>query len=62
MSRAVASESLPSRKVGKSRKDQATVRKLLDTESAPLSFQEAAVPPLSPPAACDGDHFAVEVY
>ncbi|EXC10459.1 hypothetical protein L484_008626 [Morus notabilis] len=59
-SRAVASESLPSRKMGRLRNNQAAVRKVLeDTESA--SIQEAAVPPLSPPAS-DGDHFIIEAY
>ncbi|PON51203.1 Glycosyltransferase-like KOBITO [Trema orientale] len=56
-SRAVASESLPSRKLGRSRKNQATVRKVLSIDSA--AFQEAAIPPLSPPA-IDGDHFTME--
>ncbi|KAL5544136.1 hypothetical protein UlMin_007920 [Ulmus minor] len=47
-SRAVASESLPSRKIGKS-----------DTES--LAFQEAAVPPLYP-SGSNGAHFTAEAY
>lgn len=56
-SRAVASESLPSRKLGKSRTYQATGRKVLDTEVAEL--QVAAIPPLSPPGRED-DHFVEE--
>ena len=56
-SRAVASKSLPSRKLGKSRNYQATGRKVLDTEVA--VFQEAAIPPLSPPGR-DDDHFIEE--
>lgn len=55
-SKAVASESLPSRKLGRSR-NQATSRKVLDAEIA--SFQEAAIPPLSPPGR-DDDHFIEE--
>ncbi|KAF4352712.1 hypothetical protein G4B88_009786 [Cannabis sativa] len=52
--RAVASESLPSRKIGKIRKNQATVRKVLSIENATsASYQEAAVPPLSPPSSDD---------
>ncbi|XP_031265924.1 glycosyltransferase-like KOBITO 1 [Pistacia vera] len=51
-SRAVASESDPSRKVGRSKEYQATVRKVLDIE---VESYEAAVPPLSPPGFND-DH------
>ena len=58
-SKAVASESLPSRKIGRIKISQSTVRKILDTES--LAFQEAAVPPLSPPGS-NGAHFAAEAY
>ncbi|KAL5543654.1 hypothetical protein UlMin_007438 [Ulmus minor] len=58
-SRALASESLPSRKIGRINISQSTVRKILDTES--LAFQEAAVPPLSPPGS-DGAQFAAEAY
>ncbi|KAB1224927.1 hypothetical protein CJ030_MR1G014017 [Morella rubra] len=50
-SRAVASESLPARKIGRSREYQATVRRVLDIESA--ASYEAAVPPLSPPGLVD---------
>ncbi|KAF3437384.1 hypothetical protein FNV43_RR20137 [Rhamnella rubrinervis] len=57
-SRAVASESLPSRKLGKSRNNQATGRKVLETEVAAL--QEAAIPPLSPPGRDDDHHFIEE--
>ncbi|KAF4361092.1 hypothetical protein F8388_016901 [Cannabis sativa] len=58
--RAVASESLPSRKIGKIRKNQATVRKVLTIENAAsASYQEAAVPPLSPPSSDDVDHFTI---
>lgn len=53
--RAVPSESLPSRKVSTSRVHQATVRKILDYED---DSHEAAVPPLSPPGA--GDSYLVE--
>ncbi|KAL5543661.1 hypothetical protein UlMin_007445 [Ulmus minor] len=58
-SRAVASESLPSRKIVRIKISQSTVRKILDTES--LAFQEVAVPPLSPPGS-NGAHFAAEAY
>lgn len=47
-SRAVASESMLSRKTTKSRENQATARKVLGLETAAASH-EAAVPPLSPP-------------
>ncbi|XP_073264411.1 glycosyltransferase-like KOBITO 1 isoform X2 [Populus alba] len=47
-SRAVASESMLSRKTNKSRENQATARKVLGLETAAASH-EAAVPPLSPP-------------
>ncbi|GMN53706.1 hypothetical protein TIFTF001_022842 [Ficus carica] len=60
-SRAVASESLPSRKMGRIRVNQATVRKVLEDTESSASFQEAAVPPLSPPAS-DGDDFTIEAY
>ncbi|XP_057450864.1 glycosyltransferase-like KOBITO 1 [Lotus japonicus] len=52
-SRAVASVSLPSRKAGRTKESQATVRKVLDIESS--SFHEVAVPPLSPPGVDDID-------
>jgi hypothetical protein len=45
--RAVASVSLPSRKIGRTKESQATVRKVLDFETS--VFQELAVPPQSPP-------------
>ncbi|KAK2386195.1 glycosyltransferase protein [Trifolium repens] len=45
--RAVASVSLPSRKIGRTKESQATVRKVLDFETS--VFQEVAVPPQSPP-------------
>lgn len=47
-SKAVASQSLPSRKVGMSKKYQATARKALDTETD-LWRHESAIPPQSPP-------------
>uniref|UniRef100_A0A5B7BEW0 Glycosyltransferase family 92 protein n=1 Tax=Davidia involucrata TaxID=16924 RepID=A0A5B7BEW0_DAVIN len=50
-SRAVASKSHPSRKIGKSRESQATARKAL--EIAAIATHEAAVPPLSPPGMDD---------
>ncbi|KAJ9190604.1 hypothetical protein P3X46_001789 [Hevea brasiliensis] len=49
-SRAVASESLPSRKIGRNREHQAAARKILGLE---VTSHEAAVPPLSPPGAND---------
>lgn len=58
-SRAVASESLPSRKIGGRRGYQATLRNMLEIESAASSY-EAAVPPLSPPGMVD-DHLMLEV-
>ncbi|XP_059458690.1 glycosyltransferase-like KOBITO 1 [Corylus avellana] len=57
-SRAVASESLPSRKIGGRKGYQATLRKILDIESA--ASYEAAVPPLSPPG-MDDDHLILDV-
>lgn len=57
-SRAVASESLPARRIGRSREYQATIRKVLDIESA--AYYETAVPPLSPPG-IDDDHLIIEV-
>ena len=57
-SRAAASESLPSRRIGTSREHQATARRVLEIESA--AFYEAAVPPLSPPGAKD-DRLIIEV-
>jgi hypothetical protein len=57
-SRAVASESLPSRKIGGRKGYQATLRKILDIESA--ASYEAAVPPLSPPG-MDDDRLILEV-
>lgn len=55
--RAVASESLPSRKIVRSIDPQATVRKVLNMGSS--AFQKAAVPPLSPPGRED-EHFIVD--
>ncbi|XP_019185961.1 PREDICTED: glycosyltransferase-like KOBITO 1 isoform X1 [Ipomoea nil] len=46
-SRAVASQSLPSRKIGRSQDSQVTARKTL--QMAPFESHEPAVPPLSPP-------------
>lgn len=46
-SRAVASQSLPSRKIGRSRESKATARKAL--EISDIATYEVAVPPLSPP-------------
>lgn len=57
-SRAAASESLPSRRIGRGREYQASVRKVLNIESA--ACYEAAVPPLSPPE-MDDDPLIVEV-
>ncbi|OIW21252.1 hypothetical protein TanjilG_31182 [Lupinus angustifolius] len=51
--RAVASVSLPSRKIGRTKDSKATKRKVLDIESA--VFHEVAVPPLSPPGVHDSD-------
>lgn len=52
---AVASGSLPSRKIGRlgDSQSQATARKVLETEA--IAFHEEAVPPLSPPLV-DDDH------
>lgn len=44
-SSAVASQSHPSRKIGRNQESQATARKTLEM----TTFHEAAVPPLSPP-------------
>ncbi|XP_050283489.1 glycosyltransferase-like KOBITO 1 [Quercus robur] len=57
-SRAAASESLPSRRIGRSREHQATARRVLEIESA--AFYEVAVPPLSPPGMND-DRLIIEV-
>ena len=57
-SRAAASESLPSRRIGRSREHQATVRRVLEIESD--AFYEVAVPPLSPPG-MDDDRLIIEV-
>ncbi|KAL2536806.1 Uncharacterized protein Fot_18197 [Forsythia ovata] len=46
-STAVASQSHPSRKIGRNRESQATARKTLEMTAFP--YHEAAVPPLSPP-------------
>ncbi|CAK9161927.1 unnamed protein product, partial [Ilex paraguariensis] len=46
-SRAAASNSLPLKKIGRSRESQATARRAL--ENAAAATHEAAVPPLSPP-------------
>ncbi|RVW75189.1 Glycosyltransferase-like KOBITO 1 [Vitis vinifera] len=56
-SRAVASESLPSRKFGRSKESQATARKAL--EIADAASHKAAVPPLSPPG-MDDEHLVSE--
>ncbi|KAJ9685508.1 hypothetical protein PVL29_017521 [Vitis rotundifolia] len=56
-SRAVASESLPSRKFGRSKESQATARKAL--EIADAASHKAAVPPLSPPG-MDDKHLVSE--
>ncbi|KAJ4846951.1 Glycosyltransferase-like KOBITO 1 [Turnera subulata] len=53
-SRAVASESVPSRKTGKRLENKATARKVLDLETS--EHHEAAVPPLSPPGV-NADYF-----
>ncbi|XP_027114008.1 glycosyltransferase-like KOBITO 1 [Coffea arabica] len=45
--RAVSSQSLPSRKIGKNHDSQATARRIFDTAAA--AYHEAAIPPLSPP-------------
>lgn len=50
-SRAVASESLPSRKMGRNRENQAAARKVLGLEDT-ISY-EAAVPPLPSPGVDD---------
>ncbi|KAJ1378591.1 hypothetical protein SESBI_47677 [Sesbania bispinosa] len=50
-SRAVASVSLPSRKIGRTKESQATTRKVLDIESS--AFHEVAVPPLPAPVLDD---------
>jgi hypothetical protein len=57
--RATASESLPSRRIGRSKEHQATVRRVLEIESAAASY-EAAVPPLSPPGMGDA-HLIIAV-
>ncbi|KAI4384641.1 hypothetical protein MLD38_002763 [Melastoma candidum] len=57
-SRAVASESLPSRKLGRNMQNKASGRKILDVETS-ASFI-SAIPPLSPPAP-DG-YLSSEVY
>ncbi|BBG96473.1 elongation defective 1 protein / ELD1 protein, partial [Prunus dulcis] len=50
-SRATASQSLPSRKIGRIGESKATIRKALEVDAA--EFEEAAVPPLSPPGMDD---------
>lgn len=55
-SRAAASESLPSRKVVRSKENQATVRKVLDIGA---ESHEEAVPPLPPPGN-DYEHLVIE--
>ncbi|KAL6124964.1 hypothetical protein ACLB2K_077472 [Fragaria x ananassa] len=57
-SRATASVSHPSRKIGRSRENKATARKTLDVEVA--EFQEFAVPPLAPPI-IDFNRLTIEV-
>lgn len=49
--RAVASESLPSRKVGRRKEYQATARRILHFEAN--ASHVAAIPPLSPPGMDD---------
>lgn len=51
-SRASASQSLPSRKMGRSEASHATARRVLEITASVL--QEVAVPPLSPPGIDDG--------
>lgn len=48
-SRAVASESLPSRKAGRSKERHSTARKILDVEANAAASHASAIPPLSPP-------------
>lgn len=48
-SRAVASESLPSRKAGRSVEHHATARKILDVEADAAASHASAIPPQSPP-------------
>ncbi|KAI5342067.1 hypothetical protein L3X38_009942 [Prunus dulcis] len=57
-SRATASQSLPSRKIGRIGESKATIRKALEVDAA--EFEEAAVPPLSPPG-MDDNHISVRV-
>lgn len=45
--KAVSSQSLPSRKIGRNQESLATARKIFD--AAATAYQEAAIPPLSPP-------------
>lgn len=45
--RAVSSQSLPSRKIGRNHDSQATARRIFNTAAA--AYHEAAIPPLSPP-------------
>ncbi|KAL5760352.1 hypothetical protein ACOSP7_018864 [Xanthoceras sorbifolium] len=56
-SRAAASQSLPSKKVDRSKEHQATVRRALNIEAT--ESHKAAVPPLSPPGIND-DHLLIE--
>lgn len=56
--RAVASETLPSRKFGRNKESQATARKALEIELDTASHI-AAVPPLSPPG-MDDEHLMIE--
>ncbi|GAV69401.1 Glyco_tranf_2_4 domain-containing protein [Cephalotus follicularis] len=57
-SRAVASHSLPSRKVGRGREPHVTARKTLDIEA--IAYHEEAVPPRSPPG-MDGNQLVIKV-
>lgn len=57
-SRATASQSLPSRKIGRIGESKATIRKALEVDAA--EFEEGAVPPLSPPG-MDDNHLSVRV-
>ena len=57
-SRAVASESLPSRKFGRSKESKATARRTLEIADT-VSHVAAAVPPLSPPG-MDDEHLVID--
>ncbi|KAL3732620.1 hypothetical protein ACJRO7_029289 [Eucalyptus globulus] len=59
-SKAAASESLPSRKAGRSMEHHSTARKILDIEASAAASHASAVPPLSPPGL--GGYILDEVY